>query len=55
MHEARGTGVTNEKRRDHKVDLVHEPGKEELGMNGTATLDHQTHDLAVGKIVQYDS
>jgi hypothetical protein len=55
MYEARATGVTNEERRDHEVDLVHEPRKKELAMNGAATFDHQALDLAVGEIVQHDS
>src|SRR5919205_2309271 len=38
IHESGGTSVTDEKRRDHEVDLVHESGAEELSMNCAAAL-----------------
>jgi len=35
--------------RDGEVDLVHEPGGEELGVDGAATLDHEPPDTAPGR------
>src|SRR3954447_21734477 len=39
--EPRGPGVADEERRDHQLQLVDEPGGEELGVHRAAALDHQ--------------
>src|SRR3954467_1267862 len=39
--EPRGPGVADEERRDHQLQLVDQPGGEELGVHRAAALDHQ--------------
>src|ERR1022692_571557 len=39
--EPRRGGITDEERRDHQVDLIGEPGGEELGVDHAAAFDDQ--------------